>query len=69
MEYDGKFHATLSVLLVPQIVDLIVKNEKMGDVEATNAFYQSKTYALLENEESKIWHYSPLTLYNIWKND
>lgn len=35
----------------------------------SNVFYQSETYALLEKEETKIWHYSPLTIYHIWKTE
>jgi len=69
MEYDGKFHALLSAVLIPQIVDLIVNKENVDDVTAVNTFYQSETYALLEREETKVWHYSPLTIYNIWKTE
>ena len=24
---------------------------------------------LLEKEETKVWHYSPLAIYHIWKNE
>ncbi len=66
---DEKFSAMLSVILVPQIIDIIVQKEKMVEDEALVRFYLSKTYKLLSNEESKLWHYSPLTLYEIWKNE
>lgn len=66
---DEKFSAMLSVILVPQIIDIIIKKEKMIEDEALVRFYLSKTYKLLSNEESKLWHYSPLTLYEIWKNE
>ncbi len=66
---DEKFSAMLSVILVPQIIDIIIKKEKMIEDEALVRFYLSKTYKLLSDEESKLWHYSPLTLYEIWKNE
>ncbi len=66
---DEKFSAMLSIILVPQIIDIIVQKEKMVEDEALVRFYLSKTYKLLSNEESKLWHYSPLTLYEIWKNE
>ncbi len=69
MEYDEKFHALLSVVILPQIIDLIVRNENVSDVEAADAFYRSGTYALLEREETKVWHYSPMAIYNIWKTE
>jgi Cu/Ag efflux pump CusA len=58
---DEKFSAMLSVILVPQIIDIIIKKEKMIEDEALVRFYLSKTYKLLSDEESKLWHYSPLT--------
>lgn len=64
-----KFSALLGIAIVPQVVDIIVREEKLSDIEAVQAFYRSETYALLEREETKIWHYSPLTIYNIWKTE
>lgn len=66
---EEKFSALLSLAIVPQVVDIIVREEHLSDVEAINAFYQSETYALLEKEETKVWHYSPLAIYHIWKNE
>ncbi len=64
---EEKFSALLSLAIVPQVVDIIVREEHLSDVEAINVFYQSETYALLEKEETKVWHYSPLAIYHIWK--
>ena len=66
---EEKYSALLSMAIVPQVVDIIVREEHMSDVGAINVFYQSETYALLEKEETKIWHYSPLTIYHIWKTE
>lgn len=66
---DEKFKAILSVVLIPQVVDLIVKNNSLNDADALNAFYKSKTYELLSKENTKIWHFSPLTVYSIWEEE
>ncbi len=66
---DEKFKAILSVALIPQVVDLIVKNDSLNDADALNAFYKSKTYELLSKENTKIWHFSPLTVYSIWEEE
>ncbi len=66
---EEKFSALLGVAIVPQVVAIIAREEKLSDVAAINAFYQSETFALLEKEETKVWHYSPLTLYQIWKTE
>ena len=66
---DAKFHSILSIALIPQTVDIIVKKERLDDISAMNTFYQSKTYELLSNEETKMWHFSPLTVYSMWKRE
>ena len=59
----------LSIILIPQIVEIIIQREKIVEDEALLRFYLSKTYKMLSNEESKLWYYSPLTIYEIWKNE
>ncbi|HRF86080.1 MAG TPA: hypothetical protein PLN34_05905 [Alloprevotella sp.] len=34
--------------------------------EALQRIYQSATYRLLEDEETKLWHYGPVALYQIF---
>lgn len=36
--------------------------------ECAFQFY-SKVYALLEQEETKLWHFSPLTLFNMFDEE
>jgi uncharacterized membrane protein YoaT (DUF817 family) len=64
---DKKFNTLLSICIIPQILDLIVQNEKVDDIAAIDLFYNSKTYEFLSKEDTKFWHYSPLMLYTIWK--
>ncbi|MBO5046469.1 MAG: hypothetical protein J6C93_06325 [Clostridia bacterium] len=66
---DEKFNSILSIALIPQTVDLIVKNEGLDDIAAMNEFYHSKTYEMLANEETKMWHFSPMTVYSMWKHE
>lgn len=66
---DEKFNSILSIALIPQIVNLISVKEHINEITAINEFYQSRVYDLLSIEETKIWHYSPLTIYNMWKSE
>lgn len=66
---DEKFNSILSIALIPQTVDLIVKNEELDDISAINEFYYSKTYEMLVKEETKMWHFSPMTVYSMWKHE
>lgn len=65
---QNKLTAVLS-LTVPKIVELIVENSRLSELEATQRLYVSRLYALLEDEETKLWHLSPLTLYNMFEEE
>ena len=66
---DEKFNSVLSIALIPQTVALIAENQGLDDITALNEFYQSNVYELLSKEETKMWHYSPLTVYIMWKHE
>ena len=66
---DVQFNAILSIVIIPQTVDLIVKNSELDDITAMTEFYLSKTYEMLSIEETKMWHYSALTIYTMWKRE
>lgn len=66
---DEKFNSILSITIIPQTVALIAEKEKIDEMKAMDEFYQSKVYAKLSEEETKMWHYSPLTIYTMWKHE
>jgi len=57
--------SALLVLINPSVVRLVMQNKGLTNIEATKIFYNSALYAMLENEASKLWHLSPLTLYEL----
>ena len=63
-----KFEAML-VLIVPQVVSLIVEMHKIDEVTASKKFYESKVYSLLEEEDTKMWHLSPLSLFHMYDEE
>ena len=63
-----KFEAML-VLIVPQVIGLLVENYGVDEVTATIAFYESRVYSLFEQEDTKLWHLSPLTLFNMYDEE
>lgn len=56
-------------LLVQQVVHLIADNGPYDELTASKAFYASQVYALLEQEETKLWHFSPLTLFHLFDEE
>lgn len=63
-----KFSAIMG-LIVPEVVRLITENYPYDEVTASRKFYCSQVYASLEQEETKLWHFSPLTLYNMFDEE
>lgn len=66
---DKQFSSLLSVVIIPQVVDLIAVKENISEKNAIEEFYDSQVYKVLEREETKVWHYSPLTIYFMWKSE
>ncbi len=66
---DEKFNALLSICIIPQTIALIAQKEGYDEMQAMNEFYKSQVYDFLSKEETKMWHYSPMTLYTLWKHE
>ena len=65
---ENKLSVVLGVT-IPKIIELIVENSSMTELEATESFYGSRVYTMLEDEETKLWHLSTLTLYNMYDEE
>jgi len=57
------------MLLVPQVIHRIVESYPYDEVTASREFYSSKVYSFLEQEDTKLWHLSPLTLFNMFDEE
>ena len=66
---DKKNFESMLILIVPAVVKMIVENYQVDEIEASDLFYSSKVYEKLEQEDTKLWHLSPLTLYNMYAEE
>ncbi len=66
---DSKFNSILSIAIIPQTISLIAEKNNMDETKALNEFYDSKVYSLLSDEKTKMWHYSPLVISEMWKHE
>jgi len=64
MELD-RFSIAL-VFLVPQILELVMKEYAVNDEKAAEMFYSSELYSVLEDEKTKLWHLSAHTLFEMF---
>ena len=63
-----KFNAIL-MLIVPQILQLITEKYGSHEVDASKMLYSSQVYALLEQEDTKLWQLSPLALFHMFDEE
>lgn len=66
---DKKKFESMLILIVPAVIELITQNYPWDEITASDAFYNSKVYEKLEQEETKLWHFSPLTLFNMFDEE
>lgn len=62
-------YSALLTLLVPEIISEIIVRDNIDEQEAITRFYSSQLYAKLSDEHLKLWHFSALTLYEIYHEE
>lgn len=62
------FEAVL-VLLVPQVVGLSAERYGYDEITAVKELYASEVYSALEQEDTKVWHLSPLMLFHMFDEE
>lgn len=51
------------------MAEMLSDEQQIGIVEAVKKIYASATYKRLEKEETKLWHYGPVALYQDYVNE
>ena len=51
------------------LVGLIARKNNMSEEDAVLKLYNSKLYAILEQEETKVWQYSTEMLYSLFEQE
>lgn len=53
-------------LIVPHLLRIMMEKQSLTEKEALAQLYASELYRQLEREETKLWHLSVPTLYDMW---
>lgn len=61
-----RFKTLLSLSVIPQVVDLIMRDRGLGYMDAMETFYRSKTFDVVSNQFTGAWHLSPLVIYDVY---
>ena len=63
-----KFSALMPII-IGDLAKKIVQEERISESEAIDKIYGSKLYALLEQEDTKLWYYSTPMLYSLLEEE
>ena len=61
--------AALMPYISADLVAMIASKQNISHQAAIEKLYQSKLYAALEEEETKVWHYSTPMLYSLLEQE
>lgn len=64
-----KRHSALLTVIVPMVVEEIIRNDGADEATATKSFYASRVYEELSEESRKLWHYSPKMLAAMYREE
>lgn len=64
----AQFEALLP-LIVTALMQKIVERKKISHDEAFARLYASRLYGVLDNEETKVWHYSAEKLFQLFEEE
>ena len=55
--------------IVPRLIKAILEDSNVNEKDAFTMLYSSKLYEKLDREETKLWHLSVPTLYEMFKEE
>jgi len=63
-----KFHALLPIFM-SALIKKIIEQKNISQDEAFSRLYNSRLYILLDDEQTKVWHYSTEKLYQLFEEE
>ncbi|MDR1195642.1 MAG: hypothetical protein LBL00_04095 [Endomicrobium sp.] len=69
MPVSNKKYSIILWRISRQLTELIMKSYKINFKQAVKLLFTSKTYAMLEDESNKLWHFSALFLFKVLDNE
>ena len=60
---------TALVFLVPQVLEIIMREYNTDEEKAAEMFYSSELFKTLEDEKTKLWHLSAHALFDLFQEE
>jgi hypothetical protein len=65
----NRTRASILQNLDAEISVLIAKNRGISEMDGLRLFLSSETHHMLEDDDLKMWHFSPLALFDMWETE
>ena len=66
---DQNQFAAIMPYISADLVGIIAEKENISENAAITKLYNSELYAILEQEDTKVWHYSTHMLYSLLEHE
>lgn len=66
---DQNQFAAIMPYISADLVGMIAEKENISENAAITKLYNSELYAILEQEDTKVWHYSTHMLYSLLEQE
>lgn len=50
-----------------EVAGLIAKSRMISGMDALRLFLRSQTHEMLADDDLKLWHFSPLVIFDMWE--
>ena len=61
--------ASIMQTLDAQVASLIAESRGVSPMDGLRLFLSSRTHEMLAEDDLKLWHLSPLALFDLWENE
>lgn len=52
-----------------EVSKMIAESRGVSELDGFRLFLYSETHRMLEEDELKLWHFSPLAIFDMWENE
>lgn len=52
-----------------EVSKMIAESRGVSELDGFRLFLDSETHRMLEEDELKLWHFSPLAIFDMWENE
>ncbi len=65
----NRTRASIMKNLDAEVAMLIAQSRAISEMDGLRLFLSSETHSMLEDNDLRMWYFSPLALFDMWENE